>query len=146
MLDLPDSVPTDFNIKFDGADKNAIDLLSKILVLDPARRITVDKALEHPYLAFLHDANLEPVAERHMDWEVIEAVSAAAAAQTKMYIGARRVAQRRVFLDCWVVGQSGHAFLDFNMMGRIPALVILGQNVIDINFCCYNYDYPLTLT
>ena len=31
-----------------------------MLVFDPNRRITVEQALEHPYLASLHDVNDEP--------------------------------------------------------------------------------------
>ncbi len=38
----------------------AIDLIERMLVFDPTQRITVEAALEHPYLAALHDANDEP--------------------------------------------------------------------------------------
>ena len=33
----------------------AIDLLKKFLTFDPTKRITIDKALQHPYLANLYD-------------------------------------------------------------------------------------------
>ncbi|KAI6707700.1 hypothetical protein NL676_010662 [Syzygium grande] len=39
----------------------AADLLERMLVFDPIRRITVEEALCHPYLAPLHDINEEPV-------------------------------------------------------------------------------------
>ncbi|KAI5073718.1 hypothetical protein GOP47_0011731 [Adiantum capillus-veneris] len=39
----------------------AIDLIEKMLVFDPAKRISVEQALNHPYLASLHDINDEPV-------------------------------------------------------------------------------------
>lgn len=39
----------------------AIDLLEKLLVFDPSRRITVAEALEHPYLSTYHDPLDEPV-------------------------------------------------------------------------------------
>lgn len=42
----------------------AIDLLEKLLVFNPAKRITVDNALLHPYLRLYHDPNDEPVAEK----------------------------------------------------------------------------------
>jgi len=41
-----------------------LDLLAKMLVFDPRKRISVAAALSHPYLAHLHDEALEPIAER----------------------------------------------------------------------------------
>ncbi|KAG7661596.1 tmk1 [[Candida] subhashii] len=38
----------------------AVDLLEKLLIFDAKKRITVDQALEHPYLASYHDPNDEP--------------------------------------------------------------------------------------
>ncbi|KAK2655513.1 hypothetical protein Ddye_008565, partial [Dipteronia dyeriana] len=38
-----------------------VDLLEKMLVFDPKKRITVDEALCNLYLAPLHDINEEPV-------------------------------------------------------------------------------------
>lgn len=43
----------------------AIDLLERILVFDPYKRITVDEALGHPYLASLHDINDEPTCDSY---------------------------------------------------------------------------------
>ncbi|CAA2989116.1 mitogen-activated kinase 3 [Olea europaea subsp. europaea] len=39
----------------------AIDLIDKMLTVNPGRRITVEEALAHPYLAGLHDIADEPV-------------------------------------------------------------------------------------
>lgn len=75
MLGLNDTAPVNLKHKFPDANEEAIALLSRMLILDPDKRITVDQALEHPYLASLHDVNLEPVAETRVDWRCIEAVS-----------------------------------------------------------------------
>lgn len=74
MLGLPSTSPVNMGVKFPDANPEAVDLLSKMLILDPNRRITVDQALEHPYLASLHDKTLEPLADSHVDWQCIEAV------------------------------------------------------------------------
>jgi mitogen-activated protein kinase 1/3 len=40
----------------------AIDLLKKLLIFDPRKRITVEQALIHPYVAKYHDVSDEPTA------------------------------------------------------------------------------------
>lgn len=75
MLGLPATPPVDLGVKFPDANPDAVDLLSKMLVLNPHRRISVEQALEHPYLVSLHDAALEPTAESHVDFRSIERVS-----------------------------------------------------------------------
>jgi len=45
---------------FPDAPPAAVDLLKRMLVFDPSKRITVDQALEHPWMASLHDLNDEP--------------------------------------------------------------------------------------
>lgn len=45
---------------FTNASPSAIDLLRKLLTFDPAKRITVEEALKHPYLAALHCPEDEP--------------------------------------------------------------------------------------
>ncbi|XP_046374434.2 mitogen-activated protein kinase 7-like [Haliotis rufescens] len=46
---------------FPKASKKAIDLLSKMLTINPAERMTVEKALEHHYLSKYHDPDDEPI-------------------------------------------------------------------------------------
>lgn len=46
----------------------ALDLLERLLAFDPARRITVEEALEHPYLAIWHDPNDEPECPSQFDF------------------------------------------------------------------------------
>ncbi|POO01557.1 Serine/threonine protein kinase [Trema orientale] len=47
----------------------AIDLIDKMLTFDPNRRITVEEALAHPYLARLHDIADEPVCPEPFSFE-----------------------------------------------------------------------------
>jgi len=49
-----------FNVLFPHASLDAIDFLSKTLTFDPKKRITVEQALEHPYVASYHDPEDEP--------------------------------------------------------------------------------------
>ncbi|KAE8706348.1 Mitogen-activated protein kinase 2 [Hibiscus syriacus] len=52
---LPQCMKQQFSARFPNMSYGAVDLLEKMLVFDPNRRITVDEALCHPYLASLHD-------------------------------------------------------------------------------------------
>jgi len=47
--------------RFEGIPPEAIDLLSKLLTIDPEQRITAEEALEHPFFSELHDAGDEPI-------------------------------------------------------------------------------------
>ncbi|CEP18275.1 hypothetical protein [Parasitella parasitica] len=54
----------------------AIDLLNKLLTFDPAKRITVEEALAHPYLSAYHDEDDEPSHTQSFDFsfEVVESM------------------------------------------------------------------------
>lgn len=62
---------------FPNANPDALDLLDRMLAFDPSSRITVDEALEHPYLHIWHDASDEPdcPATFNFDFEVVEEVA-----------------------------------------------------------------------
>ncbi|KAF6010060.1 hypothetical protein HII12_003606 [Brettanomyces bruxellensis] len=57
-----------FETLYPDASPLALDLLSKLLTLDPKTRITAEQALEHPYLEVWHDPNDEPVCPRKFDF------------------------------------------------------------------------------
>ena len=59
---LPPQPAASLPALFPNASAPALDLLAAMLVFDPRRRISVDAALAHLYLASLHDPALEPVA------------------------------------------------------------------------------------
>ncbi|CAI7994036.1 Mitogen-activated protein kinase 14 [Geodia barretti] len=52
---------------FVGADPNAVDLLLRLLDMDPDKRPTAAEALDHPYLAKYHDPEDEPECDRQYD-------------------------------------------------------------------------------
>ncbi|KAJ2358621.1 MAPK protein hog1 [Coemansia erecta] len=70
---LPRREPVPFSTRFPTIDPMAIDLLEKMLVFDPRKRITAAEALAHPYLETYHDEADEPVAETVFDWSFNDA-------------------------------------------------------------------------
>ena len=73
VLQLPKRDGKNFDELFKGANANAIDLLKKMLTYDPADRITIKEALQHPYLKQLHfpddEPETEPVSAFDFDFE-----------------------------------------------------------------------------
>lgn len=57
---MPKREPKQFEKIFAKAPKEALDLLKKMLTFDFNKRITVEEALKHPYLADLHLPEDEP--------------------------------------------------------------------------------------
>lgn len=55
--------PPDFNEHFSAFSKEGIDLLGKLLRIDPRRRLTAGEALDHPYFISLRDKLCESVGE-----------------------------------------------------------------------------------
>jgi len=55
IRNMPKREKVPFVKLYPDADGDALDLLEKMLDFDPANRITVEKALEHPYLSVYHD-------------------------------------------------------------------------------------------
>jgi serine/threonine protein kinase len=65
--DFKPKVP--FSKLFPEANETAIDLLDKMLAFNPAKRITVEDALKHPYLADLHNPEDEPTCSEEFDFD-----------------------------------------------------------------------------
>lgn len=55
---------------FCGADSTALHLLKAMLEFDPTKRITVDQALRHSFLADFHTPGMEASADRPLDAEL----------------------------------------------------------------------------
>ncbi|KAK2380387.1 Mitogen-activated protein kinase 1 [Trifolium repens] len=78
---LPQYPRQPLNRVFPHVHPLAIDLVDKMLTIDPTRRITVEEALAHPYLEKLHDVADEPICmepfsfefeKQHLDEEQIK--------------------------------------------------------------------------
>ncbi|CAN4127307.1 unnamed protein product [Withania somnifera] len=69
---LPQYPKQQFSARFLSMSPLAVDLLEKMLVFDPTRRITVDEALRHPFLSSLHDLNDEPICPRPFSFDFEE--------------------------------------------------------------------------
>lgn len=74
VRNLPYMPKIPFASLFRNANPDALDLLDRMLAFDPSRRITVEEALEHPYLQIWHDASDEPSCPTTFDFqfEVVE--------------------------------------------------------------------------
>lgn len=69
LLSLPASDPIDFTAKYPNASPQAVDVINRMLTLDPAKRITAQEALAHDYLKEYHDPDDEPVATQPFSFE-----------------------------------------------------------------------------
>ncbi|CAG9332948.1 unnamed protein product [Blepharisma stoltei] len=58
---MPKRPKKPFETVFQGCNPDAINLMKKFLAFNPAKRITINEALEHPYLETLHYPEDEPV-------------------------------------------------------------------------------------
>ncbi|GAA0145645.1 hypothetical protein Leryth_009538 [Lithospermum erythrorhizon] len=54
---------------FPNMSPEAIDLAERMLVFDPSKRITVEEALDHPFLLSLHEINEEPTCPSPFDFD-----------------------------------------------------------------------------
>ena len=66
---LPFKPPIPFERIFPNASPEAISLLQQMLVFHPGKRISVEEALAHPYLASLHDPSDEPLAHAEFSFD-----------------------------------------------------------------------------
>ncbi|KAF5380311.1 hypothetical protein D9757_007947 [Collybiopsis confluens] len=70
---LPKRERVPFSQKLRTADADALDLLEKMLVFDPRKRIDATESLGHEYVAPYHDPSDEPEAAEKFDWSFNDA-------------------------------------------------------------------------
>jgi p38 MAP kinase len=70
---LPKRQRVPFSEKLRCNDESALDLLEKMLVFDPRKRINASECLSHEYVGPYHDPTDEPVAAEKFDWSFNDA-------------------------------------------------------------------------
>lgn len=68
MRKLPDDPPVPLSVQFPNTPSNALDLMRKMLKIQPRKRINVEDALAHPFFAQLHSPDDEPAASAPFDF------------------------------------------------------------------------------
>ena len=58
-----------FKAKFPGSSEESLDLLQKMLIFDPKKRITVQESLEHPFFESIRDKSKEEEATFNLEFE-----------------------------------------------------------------------------
>ncbi|KAJ6115917.1 hypothetical protein N7523_006334 [Penicillium sp. IBT 18751x] len=83
---LSERKPIPFTSLFKDADPQAVNLLEKMLNMNPEKRITTADALQHPYVSAYHDPEDEPVFEGQIDWSLLDSELSTDEWKTNMYM------------------------------------------------------------
>ncbi|KAJ5940836.1 hypothetical protein N7516_001004 [Penicillium verrucosum] len=82
---LPEAEPQSLRATLGDVDSKAVDLLEKMLDIDPQKRITAADAIPHLYLSTYSDLNDEPECEKQIDWSLLDSEMTTDQWKTKMY-------------------------------------------------------------
>eukprot|EP01034_Spumella_vulgaris_P023868 gene23868-30144_t len=71
ILSMPNKTPPSFAELFPAHkdEKDALDLVKKMLEIHPKKRISIEEALKHPFLESLHNPDDEPINENAFSFE-----------------------------------------------------------------------------
>ncbi|KAK9319134.1 kinase-like domain-containing protein [Lipomyces orientalis] len=108
---LPYMPRVPFSKLFPTANPQALDLLSKMLAFDPAERITVQDALEHPYLSVWHDPADEPECPTSFDFsfEAVDSVDDMREMIMQEIVDFRKLVRQPVEMQKQMLGGQGRA-------------------------------------
>jgi len=67
---LPDTEPRSLQSLYPNATEDALDLLQKLLMFNPDKRISAEGALEHPYIGQFHNPEEEIVCEKQINMPI----------------------------------------------------------------------------
>ncbi|XP_023533900.1 mitogen-activated protein kinase homolog NTF3-like [Cucurbita pepo subsp. pepo] len=71
---MPYSKGVQFSDQYPRAEPLALDLLQKMLVFDPRKRITINEAVQHPYMSELYDTAFNPTDEVPLSLDIDESL------------------------------------------------------------------------
>jgi len=67
LENLPEPNERGLESMYPNADPDAVDLLKKLLMFNPTRRITIEESLEHPYVAQFHNPEEEICCDKKIE-------------------------------------------------------------------------------
>ncbi|CAI7590005.1 unnamed protein product [Penicillium discolor] len=82
---LLEAEPKSLRATLGDVDSEAIDLLEKMLDIDPEKRTTAADALTHPHVSTYSDSNDEPECDKQIDWSLLDSEMTTDQWKTKMY-------------------------------------------------------------
>jgi len=73
VAEMPIMEPKSWKVQLRGSSRTLVDFISKLVVWDPRKRLSVDEALQHPYIAHLYNPEEDTLTIRkEPDWSRID--------------------------------------------------------------------------
>ena len=75
----------EYSSVFKNVSEDALDLLKNLLVFNPKKRLTVEKALEHPYFNEFRNFDEEIICEEKISFEITDEIKCEIKAYKHLY-------------------------------------------------------------